>query len=130
MVNKEVLLKAEILEWKKYIAGEISTIDRLFDQMGYGRTPDDLDELNEKQELLEKKHKELRDMEAQLEESAKLHYQIDTLEDKIDTIQLTTFKSEKIEELKEEIEQLTQQRVSLLEEIEKKIKNFNLKDQR
>lgn len=130
MANKEVLLKAEILEWKKYIASEISTIDKLFDQMGYGRTPDDLDELNEKQEYLEQKHKELRDLETQLEESARLYFSINTLEDKVDTLQLITFKSEEIDKLNEEIQQLTLEREKILKEIETKIKNFDVNNQR
>ena len=127
MASREEQLREEILKLKKYISSEISTIDRILDQMGYGRSIDNQEELIQKQELLEQQHLELRSLDSDIEKSEQLGRQIISLEDKIDNIQLYTYKSAKLEALKQEIETLTEERQAVLDAIEKKIASINNK---
>lgn len=125
MDNRIEELKKEILTLKKHISGLISNIDRELDQAGYGKLVDNQDELIQRQEELEEKHRVIRELEADFDKQlAMIDSVIASLEDEVDTVELYTFKSEKIEKLKKDIEENQNKREKLLQSIEEKIKQL------
>ena len=125
MFEKEEELEKKILALKKDISGQIATIDKILDEMGYGRSVSNKDELIARQDELCNIHKDGRDLEVEIEKSKKKLITIEHLEDEIDKIELYTFQSVRIETLKDEINRLQEERERSLKSIEEKIQELD-----
>ena len=124
MNSKEEQLKEQLLAIKRTISSKIASIDRILDQMGYGKELDNQEELVSKQEQLSDDHRIAREIDDDISKSEGILKRIDSLEDSIDTIQLYTFQSARIEALKKEIEESTLEREKLLVSIGERIEKL------